>query len=473
MKIIMKFGGSVLDNPSKINTVIDLTHSFKNMNGSKNDIICVISALSKVTDKILSLTDPIMKGNRDSIKIFIDKMTSIHIDLIEKTITNNSLKLEAKRIVLSILSEFHDILNGLVLISEITPRSLDQLLSFGERLMAPIVCYCFLNSNLKSDYFTGKDIGIVTDSNFGEARPLINTTKLRVNAKILPMFRQDIIPVVTGFIGADQFGHITTLGRSGSDYTATIIASCIDADEVYLWSDIDGLLTADPLIVSDARVLDEISFAEAAEMVLFGAKYIHPRALEPVMDSNIPLKIRNAFNLSHNGTTITNDLKKSNHIIKSIIAIRNTVLLDVGGGGMVGSPGTAAVIFDTLAKNKVNIMMISQGPSESSISIVLDKDDLGKAIASLELKLLGKVIRHLNVLEDVSIVAVVGSGMRGIKGIAGKIFTSIAKENVNVIMIVQGSSELNLAFVVRDIDCENAVQSLHKEFGLERIKYEN
>src|SRR6476661_5576342 len=425
MKIIMKFGGSVLDNPSKINTIIDLTHSFKNMNGSKNDIICVISALSKVTDKILSLTDPIMKGNRDSIKIFIDEMTSIHIDLIEKTITNNSLKLEAKRIVLSILSEFHDILNGLVLISEITPRSLDQLLSFGERLMAPIVCYCFLNSNLKSDYFTGKDIGIVTDSNFGESRPLMDTTKLRVNAKILPMFRQDVIPVVTGFIGADQFGHITTLGRSGSDYTATIIASCIDADEVYLWSDIDGLLTADPLIVSDARVLDEISFAEAAEMVLFGAKYIHPRALEPVMDSNIPLKIRNAFNLSHNGTTITNDLKKSNHIIKSIIAIRNTVLLDV--------------------------------------------DDLGKAIASLELKLLGKVIRHLNVLEEVSIVAVVGSGMRGIKGIAGKIFTSIAKENVNVIMIVQGSSELNLAFVVRDIDCENAVQSLHKEFGLERI----
>ena len=180
-----------IDNPSKINTIIDLTHSFKNMNGTKNDIICVISALSKVTDKILSLTDPIMKGNRDSIKIFIDKMTSIHIDLIEKTITNDSLKLEAKRIVLSILAEFHDILNGLVLISEITPRSLDQLLSFGERLMAPIVCYCFLNSNLKSDYFTGKDIGIVTDSNFGESRPLMDTTKLRVNAKILPMFRQE------------------------------------------------------------------------------------------------------------------------------------------------------------------------------------------------------------------------------------------------------------------------------------------
>ena len=469
MKIIMKFGGSVLDDPSKINNVVEISKSFKNINGVKNDIICVVSALSRVTDKILSLADLIIKGNRDAIRIFVDEMTSIHMTLIEKTITNKELQLEVKGIVSKILNEFHAILNGLVLISEITPRSLDHMLSFGECLMAPIVCYSFRNSNLKSEYFTGKDIGIVTDSNFGEARPLMNTTKLRVNAKILPLLQQDMVPIVTGFIGNDQHGRVTTLGRSGSDYTATIIASCIQADEVYLWSDVDGLLTADPLIVDDARVLDEISFAEAAEMVLFGAKYIHPRALEPVMDSNIPLKIRNAFNLSHDGTTITNDLKISNPIIKSIIAIRNTALLDVGGGGMVGSPGTAAIIFDTLAKNKVNIMMISQGPSESSISMVLNKDDLGRAITSLELKLLGKVIKHLSILEDVSIVAVVGSGMRGIKGIAGKIFTSVAKENVNVIMIAQGSSELNLAFVVKDEDCEKAVKSLHKEFGLEKI----
>ena len=469
MKIIMKFGGSVLGDSSKISNVVQISKSFKNMDGINNDIICVVSAMPHVTDKILFLAESIMKGNRDAVKIFVDEMTFIHMNLIEKTITNSTLQFESKNIVSGILNEFQDILNGLVLISEITPRSLDHMLSFGERLMAPIICYAFRNSNLKSEYFTGKDIGIVTDSNFGEARPLMDTTKLRVNAKILPLFQQSIIPVVTGFIGADQHGRVTTLGRSGSDYTATIIASCINANEVYIWSDVNGLLTADPLIVDDARVLDEISFAEAAEMVLFGAKYIHPRALEPVMESNIPLKIRNAFNLTHSGTTITNDLKISTRIIKSIIAIRNTVLLDVGGGGMVGSPGTAANIFDTLAKNKVNIMMISQGPSESSISMVLNKDDLGKAITALELKLLGKLIKHLSILEDVSIVTVVGSGMRGIKGIAGKIFTSIAKENVNVIMIVQGSSELNLAFVVKDEDCEKAVKSLHKEFDLEKM----
>ncbi len=471
MRIIMKFGGSVLDESSKLDRIIKICTSFKNIGGVENDIVCVVSALSGVTDKILSLTGLIMKGNRDAIKIFVDDMRIVHINLIEETIADKALQLEAKEIVLGIINEFQDILDGLALISEITPRSLDHILSFGERLSAPIVCYSLRSSNLKSEYYTGKDIGIVTDSNFGEAKPLMNTTKLRVTAKVLPLLQQGVIPVITGFIGTDQHGHITTLGRSGSDYTATIIASCINANEVYLWSDVDGLLTADPLIVENARVLDEISFTEAAEMVLFGAKYIHPRALEPVMDSNIPLKIRNAFNLSHPGTTITHEIKKtSDNYIKSIIAIRNTALLDVGGGGMVGSPGTAAIIFDTLAKNRVNIMMISQGPSESSISMVLNKDDLGKAIASLELKLLGKLIKHLSVLEDVSIVTVVGLGMRGIKGIAGKIFTSVAKENVNVIMIAQGSSELNLAFVVKDEDCDRAVKSLHKEFGLDGVK---
>jgi aspartate kinase len=466
MRIIMKFGGSVLDSSSKIKTLVNIVHSFKNLEGKGNEIVCVISAISGVTDKIIMLSELIIKGKRSAIKPFIDEMNRLHLDLINNTITDQKLQAEAKKVILDIMKEFQAILEGVVLISEITPRSLDHMLSFGERLAAPIVSYALRNNNLDSDFLTGKEIGIVTDSNFGEARPLMNTTKFRVNAKLIPLILEGKIPVITGYIAADQHGYITTLGRSGSDYTATIIASCINADEVYLWSDVDGLLTAEPLIVKDAQVLDEISYSEAAEMVLFGAKYIHPRALEPVMDSNIPLRLRNAFNLSHPGTTITQNLRISNNIIKSIIAIRNTALIDVSGGGMVGSPGTAANIFDTLAKNKVNIMMISQGPSESSISMVLRKDDLGKAITSLELKLLGKVIKHLNVLEDVSIVTVVGSGMRGIKGIAGRVFSSIAKEDVNVIMIAQGSSELNLAFIVRDDDCEKAVRSLYKEFNL-------
>lgn len=462
----MKFGGSVIDDPVKIKNLVKIVKDYQTTDGIKNEIVCIVSAMSGVTDKIISLSETITKGNQEAIKVFLSELTYFHMDLIQKTISNHNLKVEAEIVVTKILKEFQAILEGLAIISEITSRSLDHILSFGERLSAPIIYYSLKDSNLNCQYFTGKEIGITTDSNFGEAVPLMNTTKLRVNSKINQVLENGIIPIITGYIGADQHGHITTLGRSGSDYTATIIASCILADVVFLWSDVDGLLTADPSIVPDARVLDEISYNEAAEMVLFGAKYIHPRALEPVMDSNIPLKIRNAFNLSHPGTTIIQNLQISNNIIKSIIAIKDTALLDVSGGGMVGAPGTAAKIFDTLAKNKVNIMMISQGPSESSISMVLRKDDLGKAIASLELKLLGKIIKHLNVLEDVSIVTVVGSGMRGIKGIAGKIFTSVAKADVNVIMIAQGSSELNLAFVVKNGDFEKAVRSLHNEFNL-------
>jgi aspartate kinase len=298
----------------------------------------------------------------------------------------------------------------------------------------------------------------------------MDTTKLRLKHNIEPILQSNKIPVITGFIGADQNGNVTTLGRGGSDYTATIIGASVDADEVYLWGDVDGLLTADPKIVKNARVLKEVSFAEATELSLFGAKYMHPRALEPVLDTKIPIHIRNTFNLDHKGTIISKKTSRSaQKIVKSIIAIRHTALIDVSGGVMVGTPGTAARIFDALARKKVNIMMISQSPSESSISMVVKKNDLDTATTTLDLTLLGTVIKNLKVNDDVAVIAVVGSGMRGIKGVAAKVFSSVAKNNINVIMIAQGSSELNLAFVVNNSDCEKAVVSLHDSFQLEKI----
>jgi aspartate kinase len=207
------------------------------------------------------------------------------------------------------------------------------------------------------------------------------------------------------------------------------------------------------------------------EMALFGAKYMHPRALEPVIDTKIPIRIRNTFNVKNEGTVISqNTSKASQKIVKSITAIRHTALIDVSGGGMVGAPGTAAKIFDALAKNSVNIMMISQSPSESSISMVVRKSDLDKATTTLDLNLLGKVIKQVNVNDDVAVIAVVGSGMRGIKGVAAKVFSAVAKRNINVIMIAQGSSELNLAFAVNDRDCEQAVRTLHEEFRLAKTR---
>jgi aspartate kinase len=463
MRLVMKFGGTAVDSPDKVRHVAQLLKS----HNKGNEIVCVVSAVRGMTDGLLSIADSVKRGDKMSIDEFVKKSTNTHIKIAEGAILDKKLKSEALSTVKKIISELEDVLDGIVLLGEVTVKSLDYLMSFGERLSTPIVSFALQDIGIKSEPLTGKDAGLLTDSNFGEARPLMDTTKLRVSHKLEPMLKQDIVPVVTGFMGADQYGNITTIGRGGSDYTATIIAASIGAKEVWLWSDVDGLMTADPKLVKNAQVLKEVSFAEAMEMALFGAKYMHPRALEPVIDTKIPIRIRNTFNVKHTGTIITqNPGKESQKIVKSVSVIRHTALIDVSGGGMVGAPGTAAKIFDTLAKNRINIMMISQSPSESSISMVVRKTDLDKATTTLELSLLGKVIKQINVNDDVAVIAVVGSGMRGIKGVAAKVFGAVAKYGINVIMIAQGSSELNLAFVVNDRDCEQAVKALHDEFEL-------
>ena len=465
MRLVMKFGGTAVASADRVKHVAQLVQMHK----PNCEIVTVISAVRGMTDGLLSIVDSVKRGDRASIDEFVKESAKIHLDIAGGAIFDSKLKNAAIMTIEKIISELKDVLGGIVLLGEVTPKSLDYLISFGERLSTPIISFALQDIGIRSDYLGGKEAGILTDSNFGEARPLIDTTKLRVSHKLEPLLKAGAVPVVAGFIGADQYGNITTIGRGGSDYTATIIAASLNADEVWLWSDVDGLMTADPKIVKDAKVLQEVSFSEAMEMALFGAKYMHPRALEPVIETKIPIRIRNTFNVNHTGTLITqNPSKKSQKIVKSVSAIRHTALVDVSGGGMVGAPGTAAKIFDTLARNRVNIMMISQSPSESSISMVLRKNDLDKATAVLELNLLGRVIKQINVNDDVAVIAVVGSGMRGIKGVAAKVFGAVAKEEVNVIMIAQGSSELNLAFVVNDDDCERAVRALHDEFELGR-----
>src|SRR6187200_1171210 len=429
MRLVMKFGGTAINSASKVIHVANLIKSQKQK--ECNDIVGVVSAVRGMTDGILSISDSIKRGDKTFIEDFINNARDIHTTIIDQAITDKKIKSEAEFVIMKLLDELQDILGGIVLLAEITPRSMDYLMSFGERLSTPIVSFVLQDIGLRSEYLTGKEVGILTDSNFGGARPLMDTTKHRVLHKIEPLLKDNIIPIITGFIGTDQNGNITTIGRGGSDYTASIIAASINANEVWLWSDVDGLMTADPKIVKEAKVLREVSFAEAMEMALFGAKYMHPRALEPVMDTKIPVRIRNTFNLRHQGTLISQNLpKESQKIVKSITAIRHTALIDVGGGGgMVGAPGMAAKIFDVLAKNKVNIMMISQSPSESSISIVVRRDELDKAIMTLDMNLLGKVVKRVNVNNDVAVIAVVGSGMRGIKGVAARVFNAVAKRN--------------------------------------------
>ena len=465
LRLVIKYGGTSISTSKDIQAIA----KYINQLSKKDQIVVVCSAVSGTTDDLIEISESIKKENKSKAEQLASKIINRHKQLAKQTVKKLNLQ---KKIVTKLDQDFSELLaliDGMVLLGEVTSRSMDYLISFGERLSIKLVSSAINDLGKKSLPLTGKEVGIVTDSKFGESKPLMDTTRLRISKTIDSLFSKKTIPIVGGFSGADQHGHITTFGRGGSDYSATIIGSCIKADEIWLMSDVNGLMTADPKIVKNAKVLKEVSYIEAIEMALFGAKQIHPRTFEPLLSKKIPMRIRSSFNTINEGTLVTASPASVKNTVKCVSNVRNNGLIDVQGGSMVGMPGTAAKIFETLAKAGINVMMISQNPSESSITIVVKNDDLDKAVSALEMELLGKIIKKLDVTTDVAIIALIGSGMRGTVGVASKVFGAIEKNKVNVSMITQGSSELNLAFVVKNSDTNAAVRALHDAFALEKI----
>ncbi len=466
MKLVLKFGGTSLASVKDIQNVAKIVSDLS----SENKVVVVCSAVDCITDELIHISEHIKKVNKKDANRVLAKISQKHKQFTTHIVTNPKIQKTLLDKMKSDLSELEELVHGLLLLGEVTPRSFDYLISFGEKLSINLVSFALQQSSKKATSLSGKQAGIVTDSNLGESRPLMDTTKIRLSKTIQDLFDKKIIPVVGGFSGADQHGNTTTFGRGGSDYTATIIASSIDADEIWLMSDVDGLMTADPKLVNDAKLLKEVSYAEAVEMAQFGAKQIHPRTFEPLVSKKIPMRIRSTFDLSNLGTIVTATpsaaIKKT---VKCTSAIRNIGLIDLTGGVLFAAPGTAAKIFTLLADINVNVMMVSSNPSESSISIIVKKIDLDRAVNALEMSLLGKTVKKIVTTPNVSIIAVIGSGMSGTVGIASKVFSAVQKRNVNVIMIAQGSSELNLAFVVKDNDCKSVIEALHEEFELANI----
>ena len=465
MKLVLKYGGTSISNTKNIQAICKHVSELS----KKHQIAIVCSATSGTTDDLIEISESIKKENKSKAEQLASKIINRHNQLAKQTIKKSDIQ---KKLLVKLNEDFTELLaliDGLVLLGEVTSRSMDYLISFGERLSIKLIAAAINDLSKKSISLTGKEVGIVTDSNFGESKPLIDTTRLRVSKSIDNLFSKKVIPVIGGFAGADQHGHTTTFGRGGSDYSATIIGSCIKADEIWLMSDVDGLMTADPKIVKNAKLLKEVSYVEAIEMALFGAKQIHPRTFEPLLTKKIPMKIRSSLMTNNEGTLVSASPSASvKNTVKCVSNIRNNGLIDIQNG-QIGTPGTAAKIFATLAKAQINVMMISQNPSESSITIVVKNTDLDKAVSILEMDLLGKIIKKLEVTTGVSIIALIGSGMRGTVGVASKVFTAIEKNKVNVSMITQGSSELNLALVVKNSDTNTAVRAIHDAFTLDKI----
>jgi len=464
----MKFGGTSVATGESMRHVANLIANYV---GQGDRVVAVVSALEGVTDKLIETAEQAKKENSNYIYEFKQKIFEKHLTAARKAIKNKRIQEEVEQILKTTTNELEKVLTGIIYVGELTPKSKDYVISFGERLSAPIIWGALRDLKLDAQYYTGREVGIVTDSNFGEASPLMNVTKHQVREKIEPLLEKGIVPVVTGYIAATQDGITTTLGRGGSDYTATIIGATLAADEIWIWTDVDGIMTADPKIIPSAKMLPELSFQEATEMAIFGAKAMHPRALQPAMEENIPVRIRNVFNPENTGTLIIKEQRiKQGDVVKSIAVIRDVAMINVSGAGMVGAPGSYAKIFEVLGKNNINIMMISIAASEANISFAIRRGLLEKTVSTLEIAFLGRgLISEVTAEDDVCVVAVVGAGMKGTPGVASRIFTAIAKKGVNIRMIAQGSSELNISFMVKEADAEEAVRAIHEEFKLDKI----
>ncbi|MBI4258655.1 MAG: aspartate kinase [Thaumarchaeota archaeon] len=460
----MKFGGSSVADGAKIDHVAELVK--QHLKG--NQVAVVSSALDGVTDQLLELADLSLKGKTSQVKDELEKIKKRHSEAAEAAIPIEAFKHGVLSTVSTLLYELERVLSGISILRELSPRSKDYVLSFGERLLVTILRGALQARGAASRDFSGGEAGIVSDENFGDAKPLMNVTKMQVQKRLMPLLEEGILPVVAGFTAVTQHGDITTLGRGGSDNTATILGACLDADEVWIWTDVDGIMTADPKVVKNAKVIPRLSYAEASEMTVFGAKAMHPRALEPILEPRIPVRIKNTFSTSAEGTLIGGDQEASSgSIAKAVARVSDVGIVSVGGTSMVGLPGTAGRIFDALGKQGVNILMISQSVSESNITMVVRRNSVQKAVNALEIGLLSKgEVREVSYEDDVNIIALIGSAMRGTHGVAARVFKAVADRGINVIMIAQGSSELNISFAVRGKDGVEAVKALHDEFKL-------
>ena len=466
-RLVMKFGGTSVGTGKNIRNVVNIIED--NIK-KENEIIVVVSALANITNLLIEIAEKVKKGNEEQIKKFIAELIERHTKVIENAINSEEIKEEAKNKIEAVIEELEKILKGICYVGELTSKSKDQVVSFGERLSAIIVSAALNDIKIESHPFTGKEAGIVTDSRFGEANPLMNFTTQQVEQRIKPILEKKIVPVITGYIAADQNGVITTLGRGGSDYTATILGVALDVNEVWIWTDVDGIMTSDPKIIKEAKTIAGLSYGEAAEMAIFGAKAMHPRALEPVIKKRIPVRILNVFNPSNKGTIISEGVDvKTQEVVKAIALINDVTMINIKGAGMVGAPGSYAKIFNILGKNKINIMMASSAVSEANMSIIIRRNQTERALSTLEIALLGRNTgNEVTSEDDVCVIAAMGANMKGSLGVASRIFTAVAKKNVNIRMIAQGSSELNISFVVKEMDGTKAIKAIHEEFNLNK-----
>jgi aspartate kinase len=462
---VMKFGGTSVGDAECLRRAARIVADA----AREGRVLVVASAMSGVTTRLIETARRAAKGDLNASQEIADALRVQHMRVIEILVQNNERRARLVSEIESIIGEVYSFCHGSALLRELTPRTLDVISSAGERLSARLLAGALCESGIGAEAVDACEL-IITDDAHGQALPLMDETREMANARLLPLIESGQVPIVTGFIGATVEGTLTTLGRGGSDYSATILGAALDAAEVIIWTDVDGVLSADPGLVPEARLLREISYNEAGDLAYFGAKVLHPKTLRPVVEARIPVWIRNSFAPEKPGTKITREGRATPDGVKAITAIGNVSLITVGGRGIVGLIGVAAKTFTAAASVRANVLLISQSSSEDDICFIVDSADAARTVKALRQAfshdLAHQQVEHINVNSSIAIVAVVGERMRGTPGIAGRTFSALGEKQINIIAIAQGSSEYNVSFVVEAHDLREAVRAIHSEFNL-------
>lgn len=463
----MKFGGTSMGSAERMRVAAGIIAE----QSRTRPVAVVVSAMSKITDFLLETLRRAELGDRAAVDADLRTLLDRHLDACAELFTGPaaSSKDAAVDAVHLLVSEFQRITNGVLMLGERPPRSVDEALSIGERLSSVLLAQYLEATGIKSRAINAAQV-IVTDAVFGNASPQMESTRVRCAGQLRPLMEGGIVPVVTGFNGATEDGRPTTLGRGGSDFSASILAAALDAQELWIWTDVDGIMTADPRLVSDVAVLDQVTYAEAAELAYNGAKVLHPRTLAPLAEKKIPVWSKNSFAPHKPGTKIVSAFEEPKGV-RAVTSMSNVALISMEPASAVLS-GTRVMAraLDALALANVEILVFSSSSYRQNFCFLIRKHDIDAALealgANLSIELAHGYLKPIQVDENVGLLAVVGEGMRGMPGLAGRVFTAISREKINIIAIAQGSSEITIGIIVRLDGLERAVRAVHEECHL-------
>lgn len=465
MTLVMKFGGTSVGSAAAIHETAALIH---NTQVEWGQVVVIASGMGsspvKVTDLLLHGAQAAFARDVDTYRQITQQMRRIHYEAIDGLLAPEGERQQVLAENSRFLDHFVALCDAVAVLGELTPRALDAISGMGEQMAVRILAAYLRQEGHPAEAIDATGL-IVTDDHYQAANPLMVETQTQVTERLQPLLQQGIIPIVTGFIGATRDGVTTTLGRGGSDYSAAILGQALNAREVWIWTDVDGVMTADPRLVPQAKPLPTLTYREVSELAYYGARVLHPKTMRPCIENGIPLRIKNTFNPSHPGTVIVSEAQRENGDIKAVTAIKSVSLITIEGTGMIGVPGIAARAFSAVARIDVSVLLISQASSEQSICFVIPDEAADAVVGSLTAEFVSELqrrdVERIWPLRAIAVVTVVGDGIRYIPGVAGRIFSALGQVGVNIIAIAQGSSECSVSLVVDAADMVASVESIH------------